>query len=58
MDAVTREDSPAWMPLADRIAVVDNDGTRWPWPENPMVAQLDFILRILSVAALFAVRRR
>ena len=37
---VTREDSPDFVPPAERIAVFDNDGTLWP--ENPMPFQLAF----------------
>jgi hypothetical protein len=34
---VTKEGSPDFLPLAERIAVYDNDGTLWP--ENPMPFQ-------------------
>ena len=39
---VTDEDCPDFVPLAERIAVFDNDGTLWP--ENPMPFQLAFAL--------------
>jgi len=39
---VTREDSPDFVPPAERIAVFDNDGTLWP--ENPMPFQLAFAI--------------
>ena len=37
---VTQEGSPAFLPLAERIAVYDNDGTLWP--ENPLPFQAAF----------------
>src|SRR5215204_4473216 len=37
--------SPGWVPVAERVAVFDNDGTLWC--EKPMPIQLDFILRRL-----------
>ena len=40
---VTGADGAAPVPLAERIAVFDNDGTLWC--EQPMPIQLDFILR-------------
>jgi phosphoglycolate phosphatase-like HAD superfamily hydrolase len=43
VDSVTREDSPTLIPVEERIAVFDNDGTLWP--EHPMPVQLDFTLR-------------
>ena len=45
VDFVTRvsdEESPDFVPAAERIAVFDNDGTLWP--ENPMPFQLAFAL--------------
>lgn len=39
---VTKPNSPHFVPVAERIAVFDNDGTLWP--ENPMPFQLAFIL--------------
>jgi phosphoserine phosphatase len=52
LDFVSRacdEDSPELVPVADRVAVFDNDGTLWC--EKPMPVQLDFILRRLAVMA-------
>ena len=40
--AVTREGSPDFVPLPQRIAVFDNDGTLWV--EQPMYTQLAFAL--------------
>ena len=37
---VTTEGSPDFVPVAERIAVFDNDGTLWP--ENPMPFQMAF----------------
>jgi len=42
---VTGEDSEPGVPVPDRVAVFDNDGTLWC--EKPMPIQLDFILRAL-----------
>ena len=45
VDFVTRvsdEESPDFVPAAERIAVFDNDGTLWP--ENPVPFQLAFAL--------------
>jgi phosphoglycolate phosphatase-like HAD superfamily hydrolase len=39
---VTKEGSPDFLPLAERIAVYDNDGTLWP--ENPMPFQAAFAI--------------
>ncbi len=39
---VTEEGSPDFIPLSERIAVFDNDGTLWP--ENPVPFQLAFAL--------------
>ena len=41
--------SPGWVPVEDRVAVFDNDGTLWC--EKPMPIQLDFILRRLAEMA-------
>ena len=46
---VTKEGSPDFLPLAERIAVFDNDGTLWC--EKPMYIQMDFLLRKLAAAA-------
>ena len=54
---VTEAGSPDFLPLAERIAVYDNDGTLWP--ENPMPFQAAFALdelnrRVLSEPELAA----
>jgi phosphoserine phosphatase len=47
---VTREGSPDFVPVAERIAVFDNDGTLWA--EQPMYFQLAFALdRVKALAA-------
>ncbi len=38
------------VPIEERVAVFDNDGTLWP--EKPMPIQLDFILRRLAAMAI------
>jgi phosphoglycolate phosphatase-like HAD superfamily hydrolase len=43
---VTKEGSPDFLPLAERIAVHDNDGTLWP--ENPMPFQAAFAIDELN----------
>ena len=45
----TGEDGTQPVPLAERLAVFDNDGTLWC--EKPMPIQLDFILRRLAAMA-------
>jgi phosphoglycolate phosphatase-like HAD superfamily hydrolase len=45
----TTEGSPDLVPLSERVAVFDNDGTLWC--EKPMPIQLDFILRRLAEMA-------
>jgi phosphoserine phosphatase len=42
VEGVTREDSADYLPVAERIAVFDNDGTLWC--EKPMPIELGFIL--------------
>lgn len=42
VEAVTREGAPGFVPVAERIAVFDNDGTLWA--EQPMYVQLSFAL--------------
>ncbi|QOV89302.1 HAD family hydrolase [Humisphaera borealis] len=42
VERVTKESSPDFVPVADRIAVFDNDGTLWS--EQPMYVQLAFVL--------------
>jgi phosphoglycolate phosphatase-like HAD superfamily hydrolase len=52
MDFVARtcgEDGSAGVPIEERVAVFDNDGTLWC--EKPLPAQADFILRRLSEMA-------
>ena len=47
--AVTREGSPDFVPVPERIATFDNDGTLWP--EQPMYVQLAFALdRVKALA--------
>jgi hypothetical protein len=47
--SVTQEDAPTFVPPAERIAVVDNDGTLWA--ERPMPAQAFFALdRVKALA--------
>ncbi len=47
--AVTREDSPDFVPVSQRIATFDNDGTLWS--EQPMYVQLAFTLdRVKALA--------
>ena len=49
VEQVTREGSPAFVPVAERIAVFDNDGTLWS--EQPAYFQLFFALdRIKALA--------
>jgi phosphoglycolate phosphatase-like HAD superfamily hydrolase len=43
---VTREGSPDFIPVPERIAVFDNDGTLWP--ENPLPFQGVFVLQALQ----------
>jgi hypothetical protein len=46
---VTKEDSPDFVPQAERIAVFDNDGTLWA--EQPAYFQLQFALdRVKAMA--------
>lgn len=49
VESVSREDSAEAVPVPERVAVFDNDGTLWC--EKPMPIQLDFILRRLTVMA-------
>ena len=49
VEKVTRPDSPDFVPLAERIATFDNDGTLWS--EQPMYFQLFFALdRVKALA--------
>jgi hypothetical protein len=47
--AVTTEGGPDFVPVSERIAVFDNDGTLWV--EQPMYTQLDFVLDRLKEMA-------
>src|SRR3954449_8146311 len=47
--SISEDGSPDAVPIADRVAVFDNDGTLWT--EKPMPIQLDFILRRLAEMA-------
>src|SRR6201994_1657950 len=42
VQAISNEDSNRFIPLAERVAVFDNDGTLWS--EKPVPIQLDFTL--------------
>jgi len=42
---VSQSGSPDWVPVEERLAVFDNDGTLWP--ENPIPFQLAFVLDAL-----------
>jgi hypothetical protein len=46
VDSATREGDAGYIPLSDRVAVFDNDGT--VWCEKPMPIELGFILRRLA----------
>ncbi len=49
VDGVPREGSPDFVPVAERIAVFDNDGTLWA--EQPIYAQVYFIMdRVKALA--------
>ena len=52
VEATTATDSPDFVPVAERIATFDNDGTLWV--EQPMYTQLVYILA--QVPALVALR--
>ena len=49
VDAVTDQNSPNYVPPAERIATFDNDGTLWC--EKPMYIQFDYLLRKLVAKA-------
>lgn len=49
VEQVTNPDSPRFIPAAERLAVLDNDGTLWP--ENPLPFQLAFALDSLQSLA-------
>ena len=42
VERVTKDGSPDFVPVAERIAVFDNDGTLWP--ENPVPFQMAFAI--------------
>ncbi len=42
VERVTKESSPDFVPVPERVAVFDNDGTLWP--ENPVPFQLAYVL--------------
>jgi phosphoglycolate phosphatase-like HAD superfamily hydrolase len=46
VEKVTKNGSPDFVPMAERIAVFDNDGTLWP--ENPVPFQLAYALDTLE----------
>ncbi|MDD5362244.1 MAG: HAD family hydrolase [Ignavibacteria bacterium] len=49
VEKVTKKDSPDFVPVAERIATFDNDGTLWP--EKPMYFQMVFTFdRIKAMA--------
>lgn len=49
VDRVTREGSPDFVPVAERVAVFDNDGTLWA--EQPAYVQLLFVVdRVRALA--------
>jgi phosphoglycolate phosphatase-like HAD superfamily hydrolase len=49
VERVTKEGGPNFVPVAERIAVFDNDGTLWT--EHPMYVQMAFILdRVKTLA--------
>jgi phosphoserine phosphatase len=49
VEKVTKEGAPEFVPIAERIAVFDNDGTLWS--EQPMYVQLAFVLdRVKALA--------
>src|SRR3954452_1177297 len=49
VERVCGDEGSAPVPVEDRVAVFDNDGTLWC--EKPMPIQLDFILRRLAAMA-------
>ena len=48
VDRVTKEGGPDFVPVAERIAVFDNDGTLWS--EQPVYNQLAFALDRVKAA--------
>ena len=53
---VTQEGSSDFLPLAERIAVFDNDGCLWP--ENPMPFQAAFAIDELNASMPMTPKRR
>jgi phosphoserine phosphatase len=49
VEKTIKKDSPSFVPVGDRIAVFDNDGTLWC--EKPMIIELGFILQRLVAMA-------
>jgi phosphoserine phosphatase len=49
VDTVTDESAPGFVPVEERVAVFDNDGTLWC--EKPMPVELGFILERLAAMA-------
>jgi hypothetical protein len=49
VERVTKQDSPDFVPAAERIATFDNDGTLWV--EHPMYVQLAFVLDSVKAMA-------
>lgn len=49
VEKVTKEGSPDFVPVSQRIAVFDNDGTLWC--EHPMYVQLAFVLHRVKALA-------
>src|SRR5262249_14634752 len=49
VERVTRSGGPDYVPPARRVAVFDNDGTRWC--ERPLPIQADFLLRRVAEMA-------
>jgi len=49
VNRVTDEDSPDFVPVSERIATFDNDGTLWT--EHPMYTQLTFALDRVKLLA-------
>lgn len=46
---VTKENSPDFVPVADRIATFDNDGTLWP--EKPLIQGMFVLIKLRTMAA-------
>ncbi|ACK69653.1 conserved hypothetical protein [Gloeothece citriformis PCC 7424] len=48
VEGVAQEDSPNFVPISERIAVFDNDGTLWP--EQPLVQVLSMLAKLEALA--------